>query len=213
MVITAMGWFYQEAKKIKEGTLRFRQAYNFAIAGSFLFFVLQSIFSLLGAKSITEESFYPKKAVEFLKTNLPQGQIFSKYGWGGYLIWKLPEKKVFIDGRMPSWRWKSPSNKESNYAMKDYQEILNGKTDYLPIFAKYGIDTLLLSSPKPKSLGEQLEEKLKDLLFKLGVSKKEREFDFHQQLQRDGWSTIYKDSVAIIYQKTLSSTSTKSISP
>jgi len=62
---------------------------------------------------------------------------------------------------------------------------------------------VLLSSPKPKSLGEQLEEKLKDLLSKLGVGKKEREFDFCQQLQKDGWPKIYKDSVAVIYQKTL----------
>jgi len=27
------------------------------------------------------------------------GEVFNDYGWGGYLLWALPERKVFIDGR------------------------------------------------------------------------------------------------------------------
>ena len=199
--ITGLSWFYQEAKLIKEGRQRFAKAYNFAIAGSLTIFFLQSIFSLGGAKSITEEAFYPKKAVKFLKANLPQGQIFSEYGWGGYLIWKLPEKKVFIDGRMPSWRWQASADKESNYAMKDYNELTNGRTEYIPIFQKYGVETVLWSPVKPKSLGEQLEDKLKDALIRLGISKKEADFDFLLQFQKEGWRQIYQDSLAVIYQK------------
>lgn len=42
---------------------------------------------------------FPKKAVAFMqKANLPP-QIFNFYDWGGYLMYHLPEYKVFIDGR------------------------------------------------------------------------------------------------------------------
>jgi hypothetical protein len=42
---------------------------------------------------------YPQAAVDYLHANRPDGQLFSTYGWGGFLIWALPEYPVFIDGR------------------------------------------------------------------------------------------------------------------
>lgn len=199
LVVKGLEWFYQEAKKIKEGAWRFKKAYNFAIAGSLIVFTLQSIFGLLGAKSLTEEAFYPKKAVEFLKSNLPAGQIFSEYGWGGYLIWKLPEKKVFIDGRMPSWRWQSAPSSESNYAMKDHQNITREETKYLPVFEKYGIATVLWPAPKQKEFAKAWEKKIVNTLTRF--SQKESGFNFPKQLEKDGWLILYQDTVAIILTK------------
>ena len=47
----------------------------------------------------------PLAAVQYLKANAQSGDlIFNDYNWGGYLIWNLPEYKVYIDGRMPSWQ-------------------------------------------------------------------------------------------------------------
>ena len=43
--------------------------------------------------------FFPDKAVQFLKENRPAPQLFNFYHWGGYVIWSLPEYKVFVDGR------------------------------------------------------------------------------------------------------------------
>lgn len=43
--------------------------------------------------------FFPDKAVRFLQENRPAPQLFNFYYWGGYLIWNLPEYKVFVDGR------------------------------------------------------------------------------------------------------------------
>lgn len=48
---------------------------------------------------------YPLGAVEYLRGNPVEGRMFNEYNWGGFLIWQYPEKKVFIDGRMPSWRF------------------------------------------------------------------------------------------------------------
>ncbi len=52
---------------------------------------------------VSETNYYPMKAVEYLKQHLPEGEMFSVYNWGGYLIDKLPEKQVFVDGRMAIW--------------------------------------------------------------------------------------------------------------
>jgi hypothetical protein len=51
-----------------------------------------------------KEEPYPTLAVTHLQANPCQGNIFNSYNYGGYLIWKLPDAKVYIDGRMPSWR-------------------------------------------------------------------------------------------------------------
>lgn len=48
--------------------------------------------------TINEED-YPGKAVAFLRGKNYPGRMFNSYNWGGYLIWKYPERPVFIDGR------------------------------------------------------------------------------------------------------------------
>ena len=43
---------------------------------------------------------YPVGAVQFLKENKLQGNMFNPYVWGGYMLWELyPDYKVFTDGR------------------------------------------------------------------------------------------------------------------
>lgn len=47
-----------------------------------------------------EAQFYPQRAVAYLKDKgIPPGNMLNSYGWGGYLIWNLPETAVFVDGR------------------------------------------------------------------------------------------------------------------
>lgn len=42
---------------------------------------------------------YPAAACDFVQRNGMKGKIFNSYDWGGYLIWRLPESKVSMDGR------------------------------------------------------------------------------------------------------------------
>jgi hypothetical protein len=42
---------------------------------------------------------YPADAVQYLRQHPLPGPMFNTYGFGGYLVWALPEQKVFIDGR------------------------------------------------------------------------------------------------------------------
>ena len=134
-----------------------------------------------------------------MKRNLPENQIFSEYGWGGYLIWKLPEKKVFIDGRMPSWRWDFQSNKESSYVMEEYLNVLSGEVNYKDVFQKYNVDTVLLPVEKRETFFNQLDKKFKKFLGRF--YKKKIDFKFIDELKKDGWIKVYSDDTVVIYEK------------
>jgi len=83
---------------------------------------------------------YPYKAVEFLKTQ-SVGHVFNVYEWGGFLIWNLPQDKIFVDGRMPAWQ--TPSNK-SPYTI--YLEIIQARPGWQETVEEYNISYLLIGS-------------------------------------------------------------------
>lgn len=39
-----------------------------------------------------------------LRTSLPRSNGFNTYNWGGYLSYRVPETKLFVDGRMTAWQ-------------------------------------------------------------------------------------------------------------
>ncbi|HEY3342856.1 MAG TPA: hypothetical protein VGK81_12595, partial [Anaerolineae bacterium] len=82
--------------------------------------------------ALAQRSNAPLAAVGYLKANSqPDDLIFNEYSWGGYLIWNLPEHKVYIDGRMPSWQ--TPDQ----HILEDYVHISDLAPDWM--------DTLLAS--------------------------------------------------------------------
>lgn len=86
----------------------------------------------------------PKKfslgAIEYLKKHRPAGKMFNEHGLGGFLIYELPEPRVFIDGRVDMYGEK---------IFQDYLEIarLGEGTDAL--LDKYGIDWLIFPRQTP----------------------------------------------------------------
>jgi hypothetical protein len=46
-----------------------------------------------------KEGAFPEGALKFLQEHNVTGRLFNSYGFGGYLIWRDNERKVFIDGR------------------------------------------------------------------------------------------------------------------
>jgi hypothetical protein len=204
IIAKAIILLFEEVGRIKFGKERFMTLFKFLTIGIFIIFVFQGIYSSYSRYFLSERYFYPKDAVEFLKENLPQGQIYSEYGWGGYLIWKLPEKRVFIDGRMPSWRWKYQGDSESAYAMDEYWKISTGDLDYKEVFKKYGITMVLWATKKPETEVEKLDRKVKNFfakLYKPLFNEKNPDYDLIGQLQKDGWTKIYGDATAEIYEK------------
>lgn len=199
MTVTSLDFFYQEVRTIRNAVSRFKKVYRAAWFGSLGVLILQSALAIRGAFYLSEKAFYPREAVYYLKGELPEGEIFSDYGWGGYLIWKLPQKRVFIDGRMPSWRWEGYPTGETGDAFDDYTALLEGELDFRQVFEKYNVDTLLWPRAKEPGLFDVLQERLDEILTRFGREKKD--FDFLEELRAEGWVQVHEDPVAVIYKK------------
>ena len=61
---------------------------------------------ILGARTLSTATFeaavatvYPAGATEAIRQGKYPGPLFNDFNWGGYLIWRLPEYRVSMDGR------------------------------------------------------------------------------------------------------------------
>lgn len=131
------------------------------------------------ARNWREDQSYPKLAIDYLGAHPSGGQIFNEYDWGGYLIWQYPEKKVFIDGRMPAWRNYRHVAGESDWVLHDFMDILDGTLKFDGVADKYNIDTVLIRASRttdsPRALVDQLEQ--------------------------SHWSRVYSDQAAVVFRK------------
>lgn len=114
----------------------------------------------------------PLEGVEFLQAQEDKGNIFNRYEIGGFLIWQLPEYKIFVDGRMPAWE--HPSGK-SPYTI--YLETLQTRPGWEETLKAHNINWILISP------GNFMDLKLKP-----------KPGDF-------GWQEVYRDKVSVIYKK------------
>ena len=199
VTVKTINFLLGDAKRVKNGEERFIKFYKSLWLISLIIFFIQATFAFREAWYMGRGGFYPSGALSYLQENLAQGEIFSEYGWGGYLIWKLPQEDVFVDGRMRSWRWDEPGNAEFISAFDTYNEVLSGKTDYSKVFEKYNIEVVLWSIPKEEEKLDDLAKKLEGFLSVFGWEKSD--FDLLQALELDGWGKVYQDNVAVIYVK------------
>lgn len=194
--IVAFELFYKEISEYTFGKQRLHTFYTLllGIAVFCLVWTLGLYFS--GTDQNQEDRAYPKKALVYIKNNLPKGQMYAPYEWGGYLEWKLPEKKMFIDGRMPSFRRKETILNESKYVFKEYQRALYGdKKEFTDIMKKYSIEMVLM--PKNNkyikgTLDIALEKFIESAKLKKS-SPKPNENKFKDL------KIVYQDEVATIY--------------
>lgn len=112
-----------------------------AISSAIVSLILSFVIRAFGSKSIEERLLfdgYPVAAAEFLREKKLTDHLFNAYAWGGYLDWQLPEAKVFIDGRMASWR-----KTDGGLILSDYMEVISGKCDVLK---KYEVRVVLIQA-------------------------------------------------------------------
>lgn len=112
---------------------------------------------------------YPENAVKYLQSNGCRGNMFNSYNYGGYLIWKLPEQKVYIDGRMPSWKQGSVDY------FKNYIDVYAKDEFRRSEFDKYNIQCVLVNNA--------------DRNYTIG-----RAVPFSEQLVREGWVLVEEAS-------------------
>jgi hypothetical protein len=80
---------------------------------------------------------YPRQMAGVLREYACKGNLFNDYNDGGYLIWRAPTHKVFIDGRMPSWHM----GDTDYFAM--YERILKDKDYQKQQFDHYNVTCVL----------------------------------------------------------------------
>lgn len=177
--------FEEDVGRDHEVKQRLNWFYKLMVCVAFLVLVVQGGGELWGARRVSEERFYPREAVEWLKENPAEGNLFSDYGWGGYLIWKLPEKKTFVDGRMPSWK------RPDGSAFEEFLEITWEGKDFEPIFEKYGVEAVLW--PKRDLVKPKVW-----LNITWGKPKKGVEW-LPVRLEKAGWEKVYEDEVSLVY--------------
>ena len=113
----------------------------------------------------------PCQAIDYFQNK--NGNVFNTYEWGGFLIWKLPNMKFFIDGRMPAW---PTENNKSPYTV--FLEILQTQPGWNETLRKYSTDYIFIA---PGTFLDLALDKNKSLEF--------------------GWQEEYRDRTAVIYKK------------
>jgi len=84
---------------------------------------------------------FPVRAVDYLRQHSVPGPMYNTYGYGGYLIWSLPERKVFIDGRGDLY--------EVAGVFSDYLEVAALKPAAFAVLRAHGIQSCLLERKEP----------------------------------------------------------------
>ena len=101
---------------------------------------------------LAERAGFPTKAVQFLaardnRANRENEKLLNDYNWGGYLIWNLPDYKVYIDGRMASWRGEK-------YIYKEYNQITALEPSWLDLLDANKVTLVLM--PRESNLSNVL---------------------------------------------------------
>jgi hypothetical protein len=88
---------------------------------------------------------YPIEAVEWVQAHRDRigTRPVHDYQFGGFLLWWLPDQKVFIDGRMPAWRI------GERWIFKDYVAVCETEVPRLAVLEKYAVDWALLKRDSP----------------------------------------------------------------
>jgi hypothetical protein len=83
---------------------------------------------------------YPIEAVEWIKSHreLVGKRLYNDYTYGGFLVWWLPEDKIFIDGRMPTW------HRGEDQIFRDYVALTAIDPPDLSLLKKYSVDWALV---------------------------------------------------------------------
>ena len=100
--------------------------------------VAGALVSALGVPTGPDEHAYPTGAVAALRSG--SGTLLNEYDWGGFLIYEVPERKVFIDGRFFPFE---------RTVLRDYRDAVELRANWREVLAKYDVREVLLMPDKP----------------------------------------------------------------
>jgi len=77
---------------------------------------------------------YPIRAVDALTAS--SGILLNEYDWGGYLIWAVPSRPVFVDGRLYPFA--------GNGVIRAYQEAVNVLPSWRAVIERWNVAQALI---------------------------------------------------------------------
>ena len=95
------------------------------------------------------DEFYPVEAVQWIKDNHPDGELFNEYNWGGYLTWELRDYAVFVDGRTDLY---------DDELLEEYLMILSGGEGWQEALEDRQVKVVLIKSGS--GLDQQLSQSM-----------------------------------------------------
>ncbi len=194
-------YFYKYLKITKETFKNLRS--NLIIKTYIIINIILLIISFSFKTNFTNNPFnnqkfcksYPCEAISFLKEHPEYNDLkfLNYYGWGGFMIWRWPEKKLFIDGRLPQYEFKDSTTLEEYFKIvkdNDYGNIIEEKIN------EYQIELVMV--PHSKEFKMDFLEKI---IFKRGV-KNDKAMNIEKYLSKsNNWEIIYEDKVSKIFIK------------
>lgn len=107
--------------------------------------IREAVFSGLAPAEYFRTTDYPIEAIEWIRAHPDRvgSRMYNDYGLGGFLLWWMPERKVFIDGRMPAWRV------GNRWIFYDYVALNHWDPPALGVLEKYGVDWAIMESGSP----------------------------------------------------------------
>jgi len=137
---------------------------------------------------------YPCGAYDFLSAHAEYkaAPIFNNYGWGGYFIWLMPDKKLFIDGRLPQVEYEGRTFLEEYLDFYESDGLIKDRLD------KYHIRLVLIPTSETVILAKKWEQ----LLFSLPARPLNQTNHLREYLLSSlDWSPIYYDRSATIFYR------------
>jgi len=110
-------------------------AVRFPIAIALL---IAAVASVVTAPLQPDERVYPSGALDQLRAS--SGVLLNEYDWGGYLIFRPPERPVFIDGRYVPYL---------NGVLDDYRALVRLDPTWHELLDRYRVNEVLLSPERP----------------------------------------------------------------
>jgi len=142
---------------------------------------------------------FPVAATKFLDKQLGDSKnikIFNEYSWGGYILWNLPNHKVFLDGRSAA-TWKDNNSK----LMLKKQLDLMVKEGGLKYIEENNVEYVILRN---NYSGYQEPNWINKTIFndkKLKIIENNTKYQLIKDLEKsNAWIQFYHDSIGTIWK-------------
>lgn len=134
--LSERGWVIQPVQRATPRMARL----NAILVGVILLGALAKVLLVLDSKTVAkaQEDILPVKVSQYLADTQPPSPMFNSYNWGGYLMFALPDEKVFVDGRTDLYG--------DDFLTNVYLKTARGEAGWQETLDQYGVNTVVMEA-------------------------------------------------------------------